>query len=57
LLLYFPTIQPDIGNALNAPSGSINNTAPSSASLNPNLSFMEGILDAQEEKIRPIKKK
>jgi hypothetical protein len=35
----------------------MNNTAPSSASFKPNLSLTDGILDAQDEKIRPIKKK
>jgi hypothetical protein len=57
LLPNLSTIQPEMGRALRAPKGSINKTAPSWASLKPNLSFTDGILDAQDEKISPIKKK
>lgn len=55
LLPSLCTSHPEKGNAANAPSGSMNNTPPNSASFKLNLSLICGILEAQLEKINPKK--
>jgi hypothetical protein len=48
--------QPAMGIATREPIGLLNSKAPSSPSLNPNFSLMSGILEAQLEKHKPLKK-
>jgi hypothetical protein len=57
LLPHRCTNQPEAGKAERAPSGNMNKTPPSSASLKLNLSFTSGILEAQVENTIPRKKK
>jgi hypothetical protein len=48
--------QPAMGIAIREPTGLLNSKAPNSPSLNPNFSLISGILEAQLEKHKPLKK-
>jgi hypothetical protein len=56
LLPNLSTAHPANGRAMKDPSGNMNSTAPSSASLRWNASLNTGILVAQQENINPQKK-
>src|ERR1700733_1105513 len=51
------TNQPAIGKEKRRPTGRLNNTAPNDALLRCSFSWISGILDAQLEKHKPVRKK
>ena len=57
LLLNLATSQPEIGNPMRELMGMTSNKLPNSASLKSKFALMEGILDAQEAKQNPVRKK
>lgn len=57
LLLNFATNHPEIGRPIKELIGMANKRFPSSASLKSKFDFIVGILDAQEAKQKPNKKK
>lgn len=57
LLPNFSMMIPETGNAVKLPIGMANKTEPKAASLSCKNSFTSGILDAQEAKLIPQRKK
>ena len=57
LLLNLLTSQPEIGSPISELMGIAKRRFPNSASFRPKLVLIDGILDAQEAKQKPTKKK
>ena len=57
LLLNLETSHPEMGRPIRELIGMVNNRLPNSASFSPKLVLIVGILEAQEEKPKPERKK